>query len=408
MIDSVRIAILTHSTNPRGGVVHALALAEALCGLGHEAVVHAPDPTGRGFFRDARCPVVPVAAKPAMGPTVELVRTRIADYLAHFSTPAACDFDVFHAHCGIGGNALATLTRRRLIPGFVRTVHHIDGFSDPELGRWQERAIVDAGRLLAVSRGWAAALAADYGVEADVVGNGVDLAVYTAEPEPGDADLARRLGLGAGPIFLSVGGFEARKNTLGIITAFASARRHHPGAQLVVAGGASLLDHAGYEARCCCALEAEGLEVGPGKPVIRTGPMAQADMPALYRLADTLVFPSLREGYGLCVLEAMACGKPTVVSARPPFTEYLAPAEALFVDPDDPGAVAAAMRASLEPARRTALAAAGRAVARAHAWESCAARHLPAYTALARGPAVTPPAATGSAAWNTTRMPGDA
>jgi hypothetical protein len=49
MVDRLRIAILTHSTNPRGGVVHALALGEALCDLGHEAVVHAPDPTGRGF-----------------------------------------------------------------------------------------------------------------------------------------------------------------------------------------------------------------------------------------------------------------------------------------------------------------------------------------------------------------------
>ncbi len=408
MVDSLRIAILTHSTNPRGGVVHALSLAEALCGLGHEAVVHAPDPTGRGFFRDARCPVVSVAARPVAGPTVALVGARIADYLAHFSTPAACDFDVFHAHCGIGGNALATLTRRRLIPGFVRTVHHIDGFSEPELGRWQERAIVDAGRLLAVSRTWAATLAADYGADADVVGNGVDRSVYTAAPGPADADLARRLGLGRGPVFLSVGGFEGRKNTLGIITAFAAVRRRLPEAQLVVAGGASLLDHAGYEARCCCALEAEGLEVGPGRPVIRTGPMDQDDMPALYRRADALVFPSLKEGYGLCVLEAMACGTPAIVASRPPFTEYLAPGEALFVDPEDPGTIAAAMLASLEPARRAGLATAGIEVARAHDWGSCAARHMPAYAALSRGPVATPLSATGSAAWNTTRMPGDA
>ena len=155
MVARLRIAILTHSTNPRGGVVHALALGEALCGIGHEAVVHAPDPTGRGFFRDARCPVVSVAAKPVAEPTVALVRSRISDYLSHFSTPAACDFDVFHAHCGISGNALATLTRRRLIPGFVRTVHHIDALSDPQLSQWQERAILDATRprrLPAISR----------------------------------------------------------------------------------------------------------------------------------------------------------------------------------------------------------------------------------------------------------------
>ncbi|MDP4002374.1 MSMEG_0565 family glycosyltransferase [Methylobacterium sp. NEAU K] len=408
MVDRLRIAILTHSTNPRGSVVHALALGEALCGLGHEAVVHAPDPTGRGFFRGARCPVVSVAGQPVTEPTVALVRARIADFLAHFSTPAACEFDVFHAHCGISGNALATLTRRRLIPGFVRTVHHIDTFSDPQLAQLQERAIVDATRLLCVSRTWAATLAAEYGAQADVVGNGVDGTVFTPDAAAEDAELRRGFGLGPGPVFLSVGGFEARKNTLAIIEAFAMLRRRVPGAQLLVTGGASLLDHAGYEARCCAALEREGLEVGPGRPVIRTGPIAQADMPGLYRAADTLVFPSLKEGYGLCVLEAMACGTPVIVSARPPFTEYLAPGEALSVDPDDTGAIAATMLASLEPGRRGRLRNAGREVARAHAWEACAARHLPSYAALAPGPAPVVAVATGSAAWNITRRPGDA
>jgi len=408
MVDRLRIAILTHSTQARGSVVHALALGEALCGLGHEAVVHAPDPTGRGFFRNAGCPVVSVAAKPVAAPALAVFRSRIADYLSHFSTPAACDFDVFHAHCDISGNALATLTRRRLIPGFVRTVHHIDTVSDPQLGQLQERAILDAGRLLCVSRTWAATLEAEYGARADVVGNGVDGAVYTPESAPGDVELRVRLGLGAGPVYLSVGGFEARKNTLSIIEAFARLRRNVPAAQLVMAGTASLLDHAGYEARCCAALEREGLEVGPGKPVIRTGPIAQADMPGLYRIADTLVFPSLNEGYGLCVLEAMACGTPVIVSARPPFTEYLAPGEALSVEPDDPDAIAAAMMASLEPSRRARLRASGLEVARAHAWEACAARHLPTYASLVPGPAPVATIATGSAAWNTTRIPGDA
>ena len=133
----LRIAILSHSINPRGGVAHCLALAEALCELGHEAAVHAPDPAGLGFFRNADCPTVSVAAQAVGGSTVDLVRARINDYLCHFSTPAACDFDVFHAHDGIGGNALAALKHRRLIPGFVRTVHHIDSFSDPVLAEWQ-------------------------------------------------------------------------------------------------------------------------------------------------------------------------------------------------------------------------------------------------------------------------------
>ncbi|MDP4022114.1 MSMEG_0565 family glycosyltransferase [Methylobacterium sp. NEAU 140] len=402
----MRIAILTPSTDPGGGVAHALGLAEALCGLGHEAVVHAPDPTGRGFFREARCPVLSVAAKTPSAEPGERIRAGIAACLAHFSMPAACDFDVFHAHCEIGGNALATLTRRRLIPGFVRTVHRVEAGFDPHLAPLRDRAILDAGRLLCASRIGVAALAAEYGASADPVGGGVDGSAYAPEPGPGDAELRRRLGLGAGPVFLVLGGFAAGKNALTAITAFAALRATLPSAQLVLAGAASG-DHAGYAARCCAALEHEGLEVGPGKPVIRIGAVAQADMPALYRLADALVCPALATGYGLSVLESIACGTPAIVSARPPFTEYLRTSEALFVDPEDAGAVAAAMRASLEPERRRPLAAAARLVAGRHTWEACARRHLPAYGAILRVPPAVS-AATNSAAWNTTRRPATA
>ena len=378
----LRIALLTHSTNPRGGVAHCLALAEALCGIGHEAVVHAPDPDGRGFFRTAACPTVPVAAQTAAGTTVDRVRARIGDYLRHFATPAACDFDVFHAHDGIGGNALATLRYRRLIPGFVRTVHHIDSFAEPLLAEWQDRSIREAKRLLSVSRLWADWIRDDLGAEADIVGNGVDLSVFRSEPEPADEDVRARWGLGPGPVVLAVGGFEARKNTAGIIAAFARLRARHPAARLVVAGGASLLDHASYRARCRAALASAGLDLGTA--VIETGPVPQAEMPALYRIADVLAFPSWKEGFGLCVLEAMACGTPVIASRLPPFTEYLAPCDALFVDPSAPEDIAEAMEAALVPERRAGLRTAGLARAAAHSWRACAERHLPAYAACAR------------------------
>ncbi|MCJ2085415.1 MSMEG_0565 family glycosyltransferase [Methylobacterium sp. E-005] len=381
---SLRVAILTHSTNPRGGVAHGLALAEALCALGHEAVVHAPDPSGRGFFREAACPTVAVAARPVAGPTVELVRARIDDYLRHFATPAACDFDVFHAHDGIGGNALATLKHRRLIPGFVRTVHHVDDFADPLLADWQERAIREARRLLCVSRLWADWIRDELGVDADIVGNGVDLAAYREAPAETDALVRDRWGLGPGPVILSVGGFEERKNTLGLIAGFARLQACVPSAQLVVAGGASLLDHAAYRARCRAALDEAGLTVGRGAAVIETGPVPQAEMPALYRIADLLAFPSWTEGFGLCVLEAMACGTPAIVSNRAPFTEYLAPTDALFVNPAAPDALATAMAAALVPQTRARLREAGRERAAALSWRACAERHHAAYTACAR------------------------
>lgn len=381
---ALRIAILTHSTNPRGGVAHCLALAEALCALGHEAVVHAPDPSGRGFFWDAACPTVALAAEPVAGPTVELVRARISDYLRHFASPAARAFDVFHAHDGIGGNALATLKDRHLIRGFVRTVHHVDHFVDPLLAAWQDRAIREARRLLCVSRLWADWIRDEHGVEATIVGNGVDLSVYRDAPTQADTVVRESWGIGPGPVILSVGGFEERKNTLGIIKGFVRLRARHPRAQLVVAGGASLLDHAAYRARCRATLEAAGLAIGRGGAVIETGPVPQADMPGLYRQADLLAFPSWMEGFGLCVLEAMACGTPVIVSRRPPFTEYLTSTDALFVDPADPDAIADAMASAMEPETRVGLRAAGLARAAAQSWRACADRHRAAYAACAR------------------------
>jgi glycosyltransferase-like protein len=383
-VKGLRIAILTHSTNPRGGVAHCLALAEALCALGHEAVVHAPDPSGRGFFRDAACPTVSVSAQSVGGSTVDLVRARIHDYLRHFSTPVACAFDVFHAHDGIGGNALATLRHRRLIPGFARTVHHVDSFSDPQLAEWQDRSIREATRLFSVSRTWADWIGSELGTEADVVGNGVDLSIYRSEPTDTDRSVRERWGLGEGPVVLAVGGFEGRKNTAGIIEAFARLRGRQPLAQLVVVGGASLLDHSSYRARCRAALSSAGLDAGQGLAVIETGPVPQVDMPALYRVADVLAFPSWKEGFGLCVLEAMACGTPVIVSRIAPFTEYLGAADALFVDPADPADIAQAMATALEPGTRAGLREAGFARAAAHSWRACAERHLDAYAACAR------------------------
>ncbi|GLS45661.1 MSMEG_0565 family glycosyltransferase [Methylobacterium brachythecii] len=379
----LRIAILTHSVNPRGGVAHCLSLAEALCAMGHEAVVHAPDTTGEGFFRDARCPTISVAAKPIDGTTADLVRTRINDYLRHFGSPAACDFDVFHCHDGIGGNALATLKHRRLIPGFVRTVHHLDHFDDPSIAEWQDRAVREATRLLCVSRVWADWIGDEFGAEAEIVGNGVDLDAFQDRPTEADAVVRERWGLGAGPIVLGIGGLEERKNTAGTIEAFARLRETHPGAQLVLAGGASLLDHTPYRARCLATLDALGLATGPGKPVVVTGPVPNDQMPALYRVADMLAFPSWREGFGLCVLEAMACGTSAIVSRLPPFTEYLEPGDALFVDPARPRDIAGAMASTLVPEIRAALRAAGFKRAAAHSWRACAERHLDAYASCA-------------------------
>ena len=115
------------------------------------------------------------------------------------------------------------------------------------------------------------------------VGNGVDRDRFSPMPDASDAVLRARLGLPADvPVFLAVGGVEERKNTIRILEAFRDApRRGIPSCRLVIAGGASLLDHDAYQARFAEALAQSGL---PDGAVIRTGPLAAgADAGALSR-----------------------------------------------------------------------------------------------------------------------------
>lgn len=374
------IAVLAHSTNPRGGVVHAMALAEALTALGHRAVLFAPDAGGAGFFREPRCESVAFPVAPALPGTAAMVEQRVGDYLRHFDAAGTHGFDLFHAHDGISGNALATLKEHGRIRRFVRTVHHVDSFADPRVAALQRRSIVSADGWATVSRGWRDQLARDWGIEAAVVGNGVDLERFPAARDGREDALRSRLGLGAAPVFLAVGGVEARKNTLGILDAFVQLHHLRPDARLVIAGGVSLLDHGGYRAEFRTALDRAGAAAAAVHVI---GRVDDADMAPLYRLAAALVFASVKEGFGLCVLEALASGIPAIVSAIPPFTEYLAPEDALWCAPSRPASIAEAMMLALDPVLAADLSARGPTIAARHDWPSVARAHLPLYDHLA-------------------------
>lgn len=377
----MRIALLAHSTNPRGGVVHALELGDALHAAGHAVAVHAPDAGGLGFFRPTRCETVSVPARAVSGGLQELVRTRIEDYVDYFTDADPGQWDVLHAQDAISANALATLRDRGLIGGFVRTVHHLDRFDEPVLTAWQRRGFAAASRVLCVSRTWCGILKREHGVDALEVTNGVDTRRFTPRADVADARVRERYGLGD-PVFLAVGGVEARKNTVRLLEAFLRVRKHMPRAQLVVAGGASLLDHGAYRAAFDACLRASGLATGPGQPIVLTGAVPDADMPALFRRASVLAFPSVKEGFGLVVLEAMASGVPVVVSRIAPFTEYLREGECVWADPSDADSIAAAMRAACDPALAASLRRAGHAVCERFTWARSAARHLEIYGAL--------------------------
>ena len=371
----MRIAILTHSTNPRGGVVHALELADALCRQGHRATVLAPDPSGGGFFRATQCRTVSVPAAPRGGTLVDRVEARIEDYVRYLSGPARHHFDLFHAQDGISGNALATLKQRGLIGGFARTVHHVERFADPRLDALQTRSILDADQHFAVSRLTALELRDRFDIDAWPVGNGVDRRRYTPIPDGREPALRSRFGLGADRVFLAVGGVEPRKNTQRILEAFRQVQTTQPGVRLVIAGGASLLDHGAYQQQFAA-------ELAPSDAVVRTGPIADADMPALYRIADALAFPSVQEGFGLSVIEAMASGVPVVTSNIAPFTEYLEPQDVAWCDPTDVRSIADAMVRVLDSPMRRRLIDRGHRVAARHDWDRTVRAHLGRYETL--------------------------
>lgn len=377
----LRIANFTYAVQPRGGVVHALSLTEALADLGHEAVLFALDDTAGGLFRKARCPVVLVpVAKVANEDLASYVRRRIDAYVDAFETAIMEGFDMYHAHDGISGNALATLAERGSIGGYVRTVHHLDDFADPRVAALAERSIVAADRCYTVSALWQRALAERFGIEAAIVPSGVDLGRFAPVGAAEREAIRSRLRLSGGPLFVSIGGIERRKNAIGALEAFVDVRAVHPAARLIVAGGASVLDHGPYRK----AYESRAAELGVrlGRDAVLLGAVPDAQIVALLQAADALLFPSLVEGFGLVLLEALACGLPAIVSNIEPFTEFFGPDDVIFVDPLDSRAIAAGMLRALEPLVANTLRARGPVVAARFTWEACAVVHVDRYRDL--------------------------
>jgi len=373
---TMSIAILTHSTNPRGGVVHGMDLADALFGAGHAVTLIAPDTRGAGFFRQPQCSTFCIPAQEETD-LLALVERRIIELRDALRETV---FDVYHAQDAISANALDALVDEGKIAGFVRTVHHMDSFASPALMARQARGLTAASELMTVSTLWQDALRADFGRDATVVGNGVDTTRYSALPGPSDATLRARHKLPpTGRIILSVGGIERRKNTLAVLEAFLALRRTMPDLHLVIAGGASLLNHSTYQAAFADRLAA----CDEPEAVTVTGPIADADMAPLYRLASAFAYPSLAEGFGLCPLEALSCGTPAIVSRQAPFTEHLRDDDVLWCAANDPSTLASALRDALDSDVQNRFQRTGPLTAGRFDWNTVAKRHLPAYRRLA-------------------------
>jgi glycosyltransferase involved in cell wall biosynthesis len=140
---------------------------------------------------------------------------------------------------------------------------------------------------------------------------------------------------------------------------------------------------AGEPYRSGTAVEALIGELGIGAHVVRTGPVTQDQLAALYTSAEAFAFPSLMEGFGLPVLEAMNCGVPVVASNASAIPEVVGDAGVL-ADARDPEAFANALERVLsDPILRADLRHRGLERAQQFSWQRCAEGTLAAYRELA-------------------------
>ena len=252
------------------------------------------------------------------------------------------------------------------------TVHDATPWLHPETSsfgmRWYYRplypqALSRAAAVFTVSNAAKADLVATTGVPAErihVTPNGVDPQFFEAHAPEGPR----------APYVLAVGTLEPRKNLPLLLDAFRLLRKQGRDLQLVIVG------RAGW---------AQSLPLGDLAPHVRlTGSVPDGELPALYAGAACFVMPSLYEGFGLPLAEAMAAGVPAVASDIPALREVGGEA-VRYANPHEPASFAAAIGAALDDAEGSRLrAAAGRGRARRFRWEACAEATLEVYRRITR------------------------
>jgi glycosyltransferase-like protein len=389
------VLLVCHSTRPRGGLVHTLSLGEALLAQGIDVRLVALGDPAAGLFRPTPLPHSIVAAPPPAPTLEERVFDAVDALEAALAGLCPSGAAVLHAQDCIAARAACRIRDGHVGPArpgtvVVRTVHHVDDFTTPALIECQQRAILDPDRLLVVSEHWRALLAADYGVDATVVRNGVDPHRFGAG-DPGERERFRARA-GAGPdtfLVLTVGGIEPRKGSVTLLEAMAGVAGRVNGSGprpvLAVVGGHTFFDYRAYRDGALARLPELGLV--EGRDVLLLGTVSEADLGAWYRAADAFAFPSVKEGFGLVVLEALAAGLPVVATDIPVFAEYLEDGHsALLVPPGDSAALAAALgRLARDPALRRRLADGGRPLVDRFTWAASAAAHREIYGSAAVG-----------------------
>lgn len=188
-------------------------------------------------------------------------------------------------------------------------------------------------------------------------------------PGPADEEMLAALGVER-PYLLTVATLQPRKNLEAALRAFELLREAGDPHSLVIAGARGWSDR-----RLLSRLRASRV----ADRIVLAGRVSDGELVALYRGADCLVHPSRYEGFGLPVLEAMACGTAVVCSDRASLPEVTGDA-AVLVNPEEPEAIAAAIADLLDsPDRRRILSERGARRANAFTWSRHAEQVVTAY-----------------------------
>jgi glycosyltransferase involved in cell wall biosynthesis len=262
---------------------------------------------------------------------------------------------------------------------FVVTVHDLFPFQFPEIHSGplpravnqmlMRNAVRRAKRIITPSAATALAVKQNFPASADRVLSIPEAAddrfQATRNPE-GEAAWQMRLRIRP-PYVFYLGQWKAYKNLPMLVEAFKLVHATHLNAQLVIAGD----DPRHPEVRQLAAALPEGSVVLPGR-------LPESAVPDLYRGAAVVVLPSKAEGFGLPVIEAMACGVPVICSDLPVLRE-LADGVATFCDPNDPAAFARAIAQILGAPSTTRARQLGIERAQRFTWERSARQTVEAY-----------------------------